>query len=42
MAAALSVSEHTVRHHLSHIYEKIGVHTRVAATLFAIERALLQ
>ena len=42
MAAALSVSEHTIRHHLSHIYEKIGVHTRVEATLFAIERALLQ
>ncbi len=42
MAAALSVSEHTVRHHLSHIYEKTGVHTRVAATLFAIERDLLR
>ena len=42
MARALSVSEHTVRHHLSHIYDKIGVRTRVAATLFAIERALLQ
>lgn len=42
MATALAVSEHTVRHHLSHIYEKTGVHTRVAATLFAIERALLQ
>ncbi len=42
MARALSVSEHTVRHHLSHIYDKIGVRTRVAATLFAIERSLLQ
>ena len=37
----LSVSEHTVRHHLEHIYDKTGVHTRVAATLFAIEHSLL-
>ncbi len=35
------LSEHTVRHHLEHIYDKIGVHTRVAATLFAIEHDLL-
>lgn len=41
MAKALSVSEHTIRHHLEHIYSKIDVHTRVAATLFAIEHNLL-
>lgn len=41
MADALSVSEHTVRHHLEHIYAKIGVRTRVEATLFAIEHSLL-
>jgi HD-GYP domain-containing protein (c-di-GMP phosphodiesterase class II) len=41
MARALVVSEHTVRHHLEHIYTKIGVGTRVAATLFAVEHNLL-
>jgi HD-GYP domain-containing protein (c-di-GMP phosphodiesterase class II)/DNA-binding CsgD family transcriptional regulator len=41
MAAKLSVSEHTIRHHLSHIYTKIDVRTRVEATLFAIENGLL-
>jgi HD-GYP domain-containing protein (c-di-GMP phosphodiesterase class II)/DNA-binding CsgD family transcriptional regulator len=42
IASALSVSEHTVRHHLEHIYAKIDVRTRVEATLFAIEHALIQ
>jgi HD-GYP domain-containing protein (c-di-GMP phosphodiesterase class II)/DNA-binding CsgD family transcriptional regulator len=41
IADFLSVSEHTVRHHLEHIYAKIDVRTRVEATLFAIEHALL-
>jgi DNA-binding CsgD family transcriptional regulator len=40
-AAALFLSEHTVRHHLEHIYNKIGVSTRVAALLFAVEHGLL-
>jgi HD-GYP domain-containing protein (c-di-GMP phosphodiesterase class II) len=42
VAQALVVSEHTVRHHLEHIYTKIGVGTRVAATLFAVEHSLLR
>jgi HD-GYP domain-containing protein (c-di-GMP phosphodiesterase class II) len=41
MAVRLGVSEHTIRHHLEHIYSKIDVRTRVEATLFAIEHALL-
>jgi DNA-binding NarL/FixJ family response regulator len=41
MARKLFLSEHTVRHHLEHIYNKIGVSTRVAATLFAVENDLL-
>ena len=41
MAKRLGVSEHTVRHHLEHIYGKIGVNTRVEAALFAIEHSLL-
>jgi HD-GYP domain-containing protein (c-di-GMP phosphodiesterase class II)/DNA-binding CsgD family transcriptional regulator len=42
VAAQLSVSEHTVRHHLEHIYAKLDVRTRVEATLFAIEHGLIQ
>jgi DNA-binding NarL/FixJ family response regulator len=41
MAQQLVVSEHTIRHHLEHIYNKLGVSTRVGATLFAIEHGLL-
>jgi DNA-binding NarL/FixJ family response regulator len=42
MAEKLVLSEYTVWHHLEHIYEKVGVSTRVAATLFAVEHDLLQ
>jgi HD-GYP domain-containing protein (c-di-GMP phosphodiesterase class II) len=41
IAAALVVSEHTVRHHLEHIYQKTGTSTRVGAVLFAMEHDLL-
>lgn len=41
IAKRLSVSEHTVRHHLENIYAKIGAHTRVEATMFTIEHGLL-
>jgi len=41
IAQTLYISESTVRHHLEHIYGKIGVTTRTAATLFAMEQGLL-
>ena len=41
MATALVVSESTVRAHIEHIYAKIGVSSRAAATLFAVEHNLL-
>ncbi len=41
VAETLFLSEHTVRHHLEHIYGKLGVSTRVAVALFAIEHDLL-
>jgi DNA-binding CsgD family transcriptional regulator len=41
MSAALIISERTVAHHLQHIYDKIGVSTRAAATLFALQHDLL-
>jgi DNA-binding NarL/FixJ family response regulator len=41
VAEKVFLSEHTIRRHLEHIYDKIGVRTRVAATLFAVEHDLL-
>jgi HD-GYP domain-containing protein (c-di-GMP phosphodiesterase class II) len=41
MAGHLSISKETVNHHVRHIYDKIGVSTRPAATLFAVQRGLL-
>jgi DNA-binding NarL/FixJ family response regulator len=41
MAEQLSISPDTVKHHVQHIYTKIGVSTRAGATLFAMENALL-
>jgi HD-GYP domain-containing protein (c-di-GMP phosphodiesterase class II) len=42
VALLLKISPKTVGHHVSHIYDKIGVSTRVGATLFAVEQDLLQ
>lgn len=41
IAAALFVSEATVKTHLGHIYEKLGVKDRAAAVATAYERGLL-
>jgi HD-GYP domain-containing protein (c-di-GMP phosphodiesterase class II)/DNA-binding CsgD family transcriptional regulator len=41
MAGRLSIAEKTVGHHVQHIYNKIGVSTRAAATLFALQNDLL-
>lgn len=41
MADQLIISEKTVDSHIQHIYTKINVFTRVAATLFAMEHQLL-
>jgi HD-GYP domain-containing protein (c-di-GMP phosphodiesterase class II) len=42
MAEQLVLSEHTVRHHLEHMYTKMGVNTRVGATMYAVEHDLLR
>ena len=42
VALLLKISPKTVGHHVSHIYDKIGVSTRAGATLFAAEQDLLQ
>jgi HD-GYP domain-containing protein (c-di-GMP phosphodiesterase class II) len=40
-ARELSITEKTVAHHVQHIYDKIGVSTRGAASLFAMQHGLL-
>lgn len=41
MAAVLGITPKTVGHHVQHIYDKIGVSTRAAAAVFAVENQLL-
>ena len=41
MAERLSLAPDTVKHHVQHVYDKIGLATRAGATLFAVEHALL-
>jgi HD-GYP domain-containing protein (c-di-GMP phosphodiesterase class II) len=42
MAGQLFISKETVNHHVRHIYDKLGVSTRPAATLFAVQHGLLE
>jgi len=42
IAAQLSVSENTVKTHLSHIFAKLGVQSRAEAVSAAMQRGLLQ
>jgi HD-GYP domain-containing protein (c-di-GMP phosphodiesterase class II) len=41
MAERLGISDRTVHHHIQHIYQKLGISTRAAATLFAMQHNLL-
>ena len=41
MARLLRISKSTIHHHIQHIYTKLGVSTRTAATLFAMQHNLL-
>jgi DNA-binding NarL/FixJ family response regulator len=40
IAATFSISEYTVKHHLTNIYDKLGVYNRVELVLFAMHRGL--
>lgn len=42
IASQLVISEETVRNHVRHIYEKVGVSSRAGAALFAMEHDLLR
>ena len=41
IADALVISPRTAEHHIQHVYAKIGVSTRAAAAMFAMEHGLL-
>ena len=41
IASSLFISESTARHHIEHIYDKIGVSSRAGAALFAVENDLI-
>lgn len=40
IARKLTISEQTVKHHLTHIFDKLGVYTRVELALFAVNHKL--
>jgi DNA-binding NarL/FixJ family response regulator len=42
IAQELVISPRTAEHHVQHIYAKIGVSTRAAAAMFAMEHGLLR
>ena len=41
MALKLAISEETVKHHLTHIYDKLGVSSRLELALFATHYGLI-
>jgi len=42
MMDRVQISLKTVGHHVQHIYDKMGVSTRAALAILALERGLLQ
>ena len=41
IAADLGISVKTIGHHVQHVYDKAGVRSRAAATLWAFEQGLI-
>ena len=41
IAYALSISEKTVRNHVSNMYEKLNVYDRTQAALYAVRKGLI-
>ncbi len=40
IAATMFISEKTVEFHLNHIYNKIGMHTRTLAVIWAMQQGI--
>jgi DNA-binding NarL/FixJ family response regulator len=41
IAATYGISEATVKHHITHIFDKVGVHTRLELAVLAIHHKLI-
>jgi DNA-binding CsgD family transcriptional regulator len=41
IARQFSISEHTVKHHLTSVFDKLGVSTRLELALLAVARGLV-
>ena len=41
IAAELGIAPRTAGHHVEHVYSKLGVSTRAAAALFAVEHGVI-
>jgi DNA-binding NarL/FixJ family response regulator len=42
IARQLQISEKTVRNHVSHMYEKLGIYDRSQAVLYAVRKGLIE
>jgi len=42
IAQTFQISEYTVKHHLTRIYDKLGVNNRVELAMFAINHDLIK
>jgi DNA-binding NarL/FixJ family response regulator len=42
IAQRLSLSEDTVKHHVSHVFDKLGVYSRLELAVFAINHKLVK
>jgi DNA-binding NarL/FixJ family response regulator len=42
IAALLSISEQTVKHHITNIFDKLGVYNRLELTLFAFHNGIVE
>ena len=42
IAERLSLSEDTVKHHVSHVFDKLGVYSRLELAVFAINHKLVK
>ena len=42
IAQQLSISEQTVKHHITNIFDKLGVYNRLELTLFALHHKLIE
>ena len=42
IAGRLGISEQTVKHHITHIFDKLGVYNRLELTLFVFHNGIVE